>query len=158
MQNLHKLGSIYQGWQGNKARPEKARVLLPGFFGLFQVEFEKKQVFLFFFQIFAKKSIWSLRYVFFKWGNTISNVCIIEILLVIYLSYSMIFYSVLMTSLPSILNDSFLSLQSQAGSNSILQTMAHQGQLAADVFGTLGRSKHCARKTCVTIVWLCCHF
>ena len=35
-----KMNSDHQGWQGLKARPKKARDFLPGFFGLFQIEFE----------------------------------------------------------------------------------------------------------------------
>ena len=94
--------SSTQGWQGNKARPEKARVLLPGFFGLFQVEFEKTRVFLGFFkflpkfcqnsakfcQIFAKflpKNPYKVSEMsFFEYFNTIWNVWIIETILVLF--------------------------------------------------------------------------
>ena len=34
-----------QGWQCNKTRLEKNRFLLPGFFGFFQMDFEKTRVF-----------------------------------------------------------------------------------------------------------------
>ena len=34
-----------QGWQSNKTRLEKNRFLLPGFFGFFQMDFEKTRVF-----------------------------------------------------------------------------------------------------------------
>ena len=46
---------IKQGWQCNKTRLEKNRFLLLGFFGFFQMDFEKTRVFLGFFKFFGKK-------------------------------------------------------------------------------------------------------
>ena len=45
----------HQGWQSNKTRLEKNRFLLPGFFGFFQMDFEKTRVFSGFFKFFEKK-------------------------------------------------------------------------------------------------------
>ena len=46
---------VWQGWQSNKTRLEKNRFLLPGFFGFFQMDFEKTRVFSGFFKFFGKK-------------------------------------------------------------------------------------------------------